>query len=85
MGQTWPLNAHESAAPLLQSRSPWLQSPNVGEEDLCSHLDAEHTGNCAILADISSQDWGWRRAVAFAGEDGPVGRLLLLWVSIRGR
>jgi hypothetical protein len=39
---------------VLQSGYPWLQSPNIGEKGLCSRLEAEHIGNCAILADICS-------------------------------
>jgi hypothetical protein len=70
---TWPRNAHESAAPLPQSRHLWSQSPDVGERYLCSHLGAEHIGNCAIVADIGPSDRGWRHAVASAGENSPIG------------
>jgi hypothetical protein len=38
--------------PQLQSRYLWLQSPNVGERDLCSHPRVERIGNCATFADI---------------------------------
>jgi len=73
VGRTWRLNAHKSARPLLQSRYPWLQSPNVGERDLCSHPDAECIGDCITLADIGRAGWGWRHAVAVACEKSSTG------------
>lgn len=59
---------------LLQSRYFSLQSPNVGDRDLCSHPDAKHIGNCATLADIDRPGWGCGDAVAFASENSSVGR-----------
>jgi hypothetical protein len=66
--------------PLLQSRYTRLQSPDAGEKDLCSHLDAEHIGNCAILAGIGQPWLGIGAAQSPSPrKNGPVGIHRLQW------